>query len=119
MFNLFQTLGIATTTLSANYTMDRTEFIEWLDDLSTDWGIYEMFSNGNTWVLNLVMESSGWNFNKVVLTTNLYDYGNTVSFQIDFNNNYQQAQYNTLGDKRELEYKDTIQFKAFKESLNV
>lgn len=105
------------TTLSAKFTMNRLEFIELLKDWSNDFGIYEMFSNGNTWILNLVMESSSWDFNNLILTTNLYDNGNTISFQLDYKNDYQANQYKTLGDQRRTEYKDTIMFEAFTKSL--
>ena len=116
MKNLFGTL-MSATTLSAKFTMDRKEFIELLNDWTNDFGIYVMFSNGNTWILNLVMESSGWNFNNLILTTNLYDNGNTIAFQLDFKNDYQANQYKTLGDKRETEYTDTLMFEAFVKSL--
>ena len=99
MINLFNSL-VSATKLTANFSLDKDEFIELLKEWSNDWGIYEMFSNGNTVVLNLVMETSGWNFNNVILTTNLYDYGNTIKFQIDYKTDYQARQYITLGDNR-------------------
>ena len=116
MKNLFQTL-LSASTLSSKHSMDRTEFIELLDGWSNDFGIYEMFSNGNTWILNIVLETPGWNFNELILTTNLYDNDNTVSFQLDFRNDYQANQYKTLGDVRDNEYTNTLMFDAFKQSL--
>ena len=115
MKNLFDSL-VSATKLTANFSMNKAEFIELLNYWSNDFGIYEMFSNGNTIVLNLVMETSGWNFNNVILTTNLYDYGNTISFQIDYKTDYQARQYITLGDNRENDFFSSDVFACFLEN---
>ena len=62
------------------------------------------------------METSGWNFNEVILTTNLYDYGNTIRFQIDYNTDYQARQYITLGDNRTDDFFSSDVYKNFLEN---
>ena len=115
MLNLFNSL-VSATKLTGNFSLNKDEFIELLNHWKSDWGIYEMFSNGNTIVLNRVMETSGWNFNNVILTTNLYDYGNTISFQIDYKTDYQARQYITLGDNRTNDFFASDVYASFLEN---